>query len=339
MPDSFFDLSVSDKQDLLAKGSSDLGMRAFVLEKDVWVCWALERLFSMPGKLNMAFKGGTSLSKVYKLIDRFSEDIDVSIDYRESTAPLRGDESRSKLKKLSEELRDKVREHTNKVVVPYFQKALRDAFGSTYGKVEVGASGEDVRVFYESVVDQQSSDYVASAVLLEFGGRNIVEPNAEHIVSPYLLPVSADVTYPEAKVTVLAMERTYWEKITLVHVECRKGSATAGAERIFRHWYDLFKMSADLDRYSTAEMYSLLTSVVHHKKAFYNSSAAGYDDCLIGKLQLVPDADLRTTLEADFAKMQDAGMFYDRPPAYDEILARLEEVEQYLNDFIRKHRS
>lgn len=107
------------------------------------------------------------------------------------------------------------------------------------------------------------------ASFFDLSPGDITEPNEKHTVTPYLMPVSQAVTYPEPEVTVLAMERTYWEKATLIHVECRRKSVKGNAARMSRHWYDLFKMSGELKRYFTVEMYELLDSVVRQKKAFY----------------------------------------------------------------------
>lgn len=320
MPDFFFDLTSSEQRDLLNIGASHLGMQPFLLEKDVWVCWALDKLFSMPGKLKMAFKGGTSLSKVYKAIDRFSEDIDITIDFREFAPNLTGSESRSKLNKLSDILKGEVLRYTKQLVRPYIENCLKDQFGSGYGHTELSSDGEKLYINYESVLDLPKVGYISPSILLEFGGRNVTEPNERHRVKPYLIPVSSEVTYPQPTVTVLAMERTYWEKATLIHAECKRPKTRANVSRISRHWYDLFKMSDNLEPYSTGSMYSLLVQVVQQKLAFYHSSSAGYDDCLTGALRLVPGAALRVALESDFVEMQSAGMFYTDPPSFEEIL-------------------
>jgi len=95
-------------------------------------------------------------------------------------------------------------------------------------------------------------------------------------------------------------------------------------------------MSEKLDNYKSAKMYELLSSVVQHKNAFYYSGTAGYSDCLIGKLRLVPGEPLKTFLRADFTAMQSAGMFYDEPPTFDEILDLLAETERQLNKAIKR---
>lgn len=102
MAEQFFSLSRKDQAELISVHSPALGMRSDLVEKDVWVCWALKKLFAMPERKSMAFKGGTSLSKVYKVIERLSEDIDITIDYRDFVEETTGDESRTKLSRLSE---------------------------------------------------------------------------------------------------------------------------------------------------------------------------------------------------------------------------------------------
>lgn len=330
MPDSFFELTSDDRKNLLVKGASELAMQPFILEKDVWVCWALERLFSMPGNLNMAFKGGTSLSKVYDVIDRFSEDIDVTIDYRDSESSLTGHESRSELARLSERLKDQVNEITSKQIKPFFEEALSEEFGASYGCIELSPDGEKLYVHYESVLAEAGSGYLSPSVLLEFGGRNITEPNEKHAVRAYLAKITSEVLFPEPVIRVLALERTFWEKATLVHVECKRPKPR-DASRISRHWYDLYRMSSDLERLCTREMHDLLESVVEHKKAFFHYSFAGYDDCLSGGLRLVPGSELQDVLDQDFAEMKQAGMFYQEPPSFGEILDHLQQVEKALN--------
>lgn len=78
----YFDLPAEDQAELLQSLAPPMGRRAEILEKDIWLCQVLDILFSLPCRKPMAFKGGTSLSKVYRAIDRFSEDIDVTVDYR-----------------------------------------------------------------------------------------------------------------------------------------------------------------------------------------------------------------------------------------------------------------
>jgi len=116
MPEQFIKLPGADQADILNSVAHGLQKAPSVLEKDVWVCWALEALFTMPGRLPMAFKGGTALSKVYNIIDRFSEDVDITLDYRGFVDEIRGELSKSASKKLGEQLKESVTGHSKSVV-------------------------------------------------------------------------------------------------------------------------------------------------------------------------------------------------------------------------------
>jgi hypothetical protein len=283
----------------------------------------------------MAFKGGTSLSKVFGAIARFSEDVDITLDYRgleSSFNPFEEDVSKTKLKKFSEELKSFVREHVFAVAVPHIRSALDADFAHNASafRLDVSDDGEQCRLHYPSVLET-SADYVGNSVLIEFGGRNITEPNSEHMVEPDITQYVNDLELPRAKVSVLSPRRTFWEKATLMHVECHRNTFQVNADRLSRHWYDL-AMLADLE-YGQTALYdrALLADVVKHKKVFYHASYAKYDDCLIGQLRLVPENSVLAALHEDFQRMISAGMFIGEPPAFDLIIDRLRLLETAIN--------
>ena len=143
-----------------------------------------------PGASPMAAKllacASTSLSKVFGAIARFSEDVDITLDYRGldgSFGPFAEGVSRNRLKKFSEDLKSFVRDHAHGVVAPHFQKTLAAEFDAGAFQLEVSDDGEQLRVHYPTVLETPE-DYVGNSVLIEFGGRNITEPNEEHEVRP-----------------------------------------------------------------------------------------------------------------------------------------------------------
>src|SRR5690554_4812741 len=151
MPESFLHLEREEQSQIYRALAPQLARSPVVLEKDVWVCWVLQTLFTMPDRLPMAFKGGTSLSKVFGAIARFSEDVDITLDYRGSGLddtfdPFAENVSRSRLKKFSESLRSFVCDHAHSVVAPHFQKMLADEFDADAFQLEVSDDGEQMRV-------------------------------------------------------------------------------------------------------------------------------------------------------------------------------------------------
>jgi len=340
MAERFLDLSQEERADILNTQADRLGRIAFVLEKDAWVCWVLERLFSMPGRLNMAFKGGTALSKVYGVIDRFSEDIDVTLDYRDLQAhfedkgfdkafdPLTAGVSRSKADRFMAALKDGLCTHVHGVVVPYFRAELNHAFELGPESVEVDGAGENVRIHYPSVFAEH--DYLKKSVLIEFGGRNLAEPQEPQTICSYAAVGLPSLVFPEACVMVLSPSRTFWEKATLIHAECGRESLERRVDRLSRHWYDLALLADHaIGTKALGEDRCLLEAVVRHKRVFYRAKHADYDACLAGKLRLVPKGALLKGLRADYEGMQD--MIFGKVLAFEEVIKRLRALEAQIN--------
>lgn len=333
MAESFLQLSAKEQSEILRGLAPALSRSPIVLEKDVWVCWALKTLFTMPDRLPMAFKGGTSLSKVFGAIARFSEDVDITLDYRgldDSLDPFAEGISRKRLQKFSDDLRAFVLQHAQNIVLPHFQAQLNAEFAGGGQWLELSDDGEKLRLYYPTTLDT-SSEYIPESVLIEFGGRNITEPNEEHEIQPDIASHLPDLEFPISTVSVLLPTRTFWEKATLIHVECQRDEFRANANRLSRHWYDL-AMLADLPLGETAlNDRHLLDDVVRHKKVFYNSSYANYDACLAGQLRLVPAETGLDQLREDFQLMTSAGMFIGEPPIFDVMIARLRALEITIN--------
>ncbi|MEW6775273.1 MAG: nucleotidyl transferase AbiEii/AbiGii toxin family protein [Bdellovibrionota bacterium] len=333
MADVFLKLLAKERETILRKGESQLGRAANILEKDVWVCWVLGKLFAMPGRKKMVFKGGTSLSKAFGAIQRFSEDVDVTIDYREldtSVSPF-GEKppSRSQLDRYTDKLRKELKEYVGGRVVPYFELLLKQEFPS--GDTSVKVEGENVFIHYPSALGEKASGYIPRHILIEFGGRNAIEPNEDHEVHPEIAGEWKDVEFPVARATVLSPLRTFWEKATLAHVACNEGKIRGGAERYSRHWYDLTVLADHSIGKKALVDRNLLEDVVRHKKVFYASKDSRYEDCLEGKFRIIPGEELLVELRKDFERMRSAEMFFVTPPSFEEITARLRKLEEAIN--------
>jgi hypothetical protein len=328
----FLALGSQDRLDVYTTHAVRTGRSAQVLEKDVWVCWVLDALFTMPEAMPMAFKGGTSLSKIYDVINRFSEDVDVTIDYRyldNSVDPFADSMGRKQQDELTKRLRARVAEHIALVVAPYMRERLATEFGLDPDAVRIDS--ENVWVAYPSALKERD-EYVNDAVKLEFGGRNAIDPNERHRVTPYLAAAFPHLAFPAAEVTVLAPERTFWEKATLIHAELSRREFHFGVERLSRHWYDLDRLAeGEIGRRALAN-HLLLEDVVKVKKVFYRSAQADYDLCATGGLRLVStDGDVVAHLQRDYDAMARAGMFYGDAPSFSEILDRLEDLVRRIN--------
>ncbi len=301
-----------------------------ILEKDIWVCWALQTLFSMSDAHHMAFKGGTSLSKVYGAIDRFSEDVDISLDYRsfgDEFDPFAESASRNQTRLLTERLRNRVASYVSDVVAPFVDEAAKRLDCDGQHRIRLGGDGETLHFAYPSVADTPGS-YFKSEVLLEFGGRNVITPNEQRTVAADIAHFTPTAEFPSATVTVLDPKRTFWEKATLVHVACHRRRLTG---RLSRHWFDLACLGAhDIGRDALQDR-ALLEDVVRHKKVFFHAGNANYDECLDGRLRLVPDEDQLPDLKADYEDMYDAGAIGGDAAEFDALMERLRILEAVMN--------
>jgi hypothetical protein len=331
----FLTLSLHERAEVLESIAPVAGLSPLVLEKDVWVVWALDVIFSMPARLPIAFKGGTSLSKIYGAISRFSEDIDLTIDYtafNQGPDPLTSTMSGSAIRKLSDALKAAVAAHVHEAIVPTISQVAREQLGIELAIEIGGQDGEAVRVRYPTAF-QSDARYLPESVLLEFGGRNTTLPNETHVVRTYAEHHVAALDFPVASVVVLSPQRTFWEKATLIHSECHRPRETrrVGPERMSRHWYDLMVLAEhDIGRKAVADR-ELLSNVVALKGVFYRSGFANYQACVDRRFRLLPDDNLLTVLAADYTAMVNQGMFLTDPPKFEDIVKRISDLEEVLN--------
>ncbi len=332
MPE-FLRLPTGEQAEILTAMSVKTGRSAQVLQKDVWVCWALKELFGARTNIRMAFKGGTSLSKVFQVIHRFSEDVDVTLDYRDlcrglGVDPFAADTSKSKKRLFSEQLKERVREYIHQELVPPIAASFIELTNGK-GHVEVSQDGEKVQLHYPSGLGS-GAPYMGDWILLEFGGRNVTEPNGPYRIKAAIADELSALEFPEADVMVLSPERTFWEKATLIHVACHR-QRESSAERISRHWYDLVMLYRKEIGKNALSNRELLNDVVRHKKVFFDASYANYDDCLTKGFLLVPDEPLLAGLRQDYSQMESSGMFDEPPPSFDEIVEVLRQIEDVVN--------
>ena len=223
MAERYLVLSRNDRREVLDVAASASGRPAYLLEKDIWVVWALQMLFTAPMGAPLVFKGGTSLSKAYRAIPRFSEDVDLTHDIRELAPDLVGDnpgalpKSRSQEQRWTREIRQRLAAWTRNTAAPYLAAALHAVEAD--GAVRI----EDSDLFVRYAPLTEGTGYVRPEVKLEFGARATGEPNAPMPVVCDAAPHVPAVEFPTAEPRVMQVERTFWEKATAVHVYCLQG--------------------------------------------------------------------------------------------------------------------
>jgi hypothetical protein len=334
MSEVYLSLSLKEQAQILRSLSTNPSIKrdAILLEKDIWICWALEMLFKMPNRLPMAFKGGTSLSKAFRVIDRFSEDIDITVDYKAFNCedPFAEGVSKTKIKNISLQLRSTLTQHINRKIIPYFEKIISEHFKENFPTIELDNDGETLHLYYPSAIEQRSG-YVTDSVRLEFGGRNITVPSNIQTISTDVSEYLNHLSFPNAEVTVLSPQKTFWEKITLIHYECNRPNLKEDADRISRHWYDISMLANHEIGKQALANHKLLNEVIKIKKTFYDSGFAKYDDCVNGNICLIPSDDYLKLLKDDFNKMIVNKMFYSEPPSFEKVILSVRQVQDQIN--------
>ena len=335
MLDAYFDLSSEDSYDALQAAASRSGRPAHLLEKDIWVVWSLSALFDAPFAAHLVLKGGTSLSKGYQAIDRFSEDVDLTYDIRAivpELAPADGEAlppTRSQEQRWTKTIRERLEVWVRETVSPILLERLKDERVAA----RVTAHPDTLQIEYEP--QGKGSGYVRPVVLLEFGARSTGEPFERRPVTCDAAAHLPEVTFPEATPAVMRPERTFWEKATAIHVFCH-GGLFRGAERFSRHWYDIasldrtgFVASAIADR-------DLARRVARHKSIFFREkdgegAVIDYETAVRGELQLVPDGAAEETLAADYAGMVSDGLVFESAPDFTTLIAQCREIQTRAN--------
>lgn len=326
---------------LFRQAAADKGVDARVMEKDFWVCWSLKKIFALEGHPDLLFKGGTSLSKVFGLISRFSEDVDLSVDRRAFGFTGDRDPTEATGKNERKRLVKDLNHQCHKYIEDRLAPALREVFAFVLGDegeawhLKRDTSAPATLLFdYPTEDAKETLGYMPEQVRLELGAFADHEPSTEHPVYPYACEhYPGYFEAPTCVVKVLDAERTFWEKVTILHAHSHGGPDRAVNRRLSRHYYDVFQLAGSGVREIALGDLPLLERVVRHKTAFYGQAWAKYDEACPGTLRLVPDEALGEVLAADYAEMQTSGFFYgEEPPSFDDILGRLTELELEINE-------
>lgn len=334
--DVYFSLSPSDQGDVLELGRERTGRPAHLLEKDIWVVWTLNALFASRAGCDLTFKGGTSLSKAYRLIDRFSEDLDLTYDIRKLIGDLTGADAfvpanRSQAGKWTRAVRDRLPEWIREEVQPAIQEAL-DREGLTARLELSGIERDKLLLHYPEV--KRGTGYVAPVITLEFGARATGEPHAAMSVTCDVAPYVDSVVFPTATPIVMSIARTFWEKATAAHVYCAQGRIRS--ERYARHWHDLAAIMKSEYFDSIIKDRTVANAVAQHKSHFFiEKDASGqtvdYAAAVTGSLQLVPEDAAREALAEDYSRMlEDQLMVGDALP-FDRLMQTCSELTALAN--------
>jgi predicted nucleotidyltransferase component of viral defense system len=337
--DGFLKMSPKDRRLACLQVEERMHLQAASVEKDFWICWTLRELFALPGiEPHLTFKGGTSLSKAWKLIERFSEDIDLIVD--KQTLGFAGDASpdrapSKKQRKLRlEALMEACRRWVQETLQPALADRIRAALGPTGWKLEVDpdmADGQCLLFHYPGDFDPAEAGYVRPVVKIELGARSDDWPHQEKLIQPYLAEAFPNLASGAAiPVRVLAAERTFWEKALLLHEETFRPADKPRKFRMARHYYDVWCLITRGVAERAAQDRPLFDRVAAHREIFFRWSWVDYTTLHPGALRFVPPAHHLEAWRKDYQEMR-GGMFFGEVPNFDEILRVVGGFEKRFN--------
>ena len=329
---NYFDQDSKTQKLSLEMAAQRMGVVPTIIEKDLWVTLVLEALFSDKSSEIFVFKGGTSLSKGYGVIERFSEDIDVTIDRAlfgthfalEELAQL----GRNERERVIEGLKSQAQQYIRTEVIPLLKEKIE---GTSKEEIEISVSPHDplsVEIFYPSFFREKYL-YIKPKIYIEFGIRGELEPHEDKIVTSYLQQQVPGYQGSELKVRILAPIRTLYEKATLLHQEVHRAAEKTTPLRLSRHYYDLHQLGLkDYLKQATVNI-DLLKAVINHKSLLFPSAWAQYDTILTQGIRLVPVESRIKDLQNDYQQM--AEMFFGEYPSFTQILASIHQMEEEIN--------
>ncbi len=326
-----------ERAEIFAETADRKGLPEAIVEKDFWVCWVLKQLFSvdeLSGRL--LFKGGTSLSKIFHAINRFSEDIDLAVDYAAlgftgQRDPRREDISKSRRASILADMMTDCRRYIGGEFLNALLMRCQEVLGPPVAwSLSVSAQDPNVVRFRYPTAATKSLPYVVPQVVLELGTHAEFVPHDRFTIRSFVGEEFPDlITNADIGVIALLAKRTFWEKATILHAEYHRPAEKPLPDRYSRHYYDVAMLAQGPIRGEALADMPLLAQVVRHKETFYPSGWARYDLAHPGGIRILPKKERLSALERDYRNM--GAMIFGKPPAFDTITETLAGLEQEIN--------
>jgi predicted nucleotidyltransferase component of viral defense system len=327
---NFLQLSINDRLSIFEQVSSPLSLQA--LEKDWWVTQTLGLIFSMNCAPHLVFKGGTSLSKAWGLIDRLSEDIDLALNRQ--FLGYEGDITKTQVSKL----RKKSYEYISDIFFNELKQKFEDAgvTGLTMQLKDVKDPDQDpliIEVFFPSII--RNTEYLKPSILVELGSRSLIEPYSQKSIISLVGEAFDGRNFADKHIIIPVVnpERTFLEKIFLLHEEFQKPTDKIRVNRLSRHLYDIEKIMNSEFAEIAFKNDDLYNQIVNHRSKFTAIGGIDYANHAPNKINIIPPKAIFNDWKKDYEAMQE-NMIYGESLSFEKLIERMEEVQQILKSKI-----
>lgn len=314
------------RKEILSQVSNRTGIRSHAIEKDWWITLALKAVYDTPWAKHLVFKGGTSLTKSWQLIERFSEDIDLAID--KEFLGFSGEPNRSKIERL--------RRNASKFISNDFKNGVEKSLltsGIPKEEFQINAnfaadSIRDPQVLelqYVSVLEPDLNPYLKEKVLIEVGARSLREPSNPREIISIIGQVFPQTSFSDLPFQVQTVDpkRTFLEKAFLLHELFQKGEGTHQHDRMSRHLYDLECLMRTEHSEAALKDTELYNGVIEHRQAFNIVTGIDYSLHQPATINFIPPKEQLNEWETDYKAMQE-NMIYGKSPAFKDLIENLE---------------
>ena len=328
---NFYTTDKAEKEAVFNAIAAENGMTPFAVEKDWWVSRTLEIIFQMSIAKHLVFKGGTSLSKAWKLINRFSEDIDLAID-KAFFKGYSGEISKSKISKLRKEAGN----YTTGTFFEELQEEFKAKGFNDLDFIVIDAEDSDqdprvIEIYYPNSIKSQS-EYVLPRVQIEVSCRSLREPFTVKSFGALVDEVYADKDFAEPlfDVPTVNPERTCLEKLFLLHEEFHRPAEKMRVDRLSRHLYDIYHLTTAGIAEKAINDKELYETIVAHRYKFSRVGEVDYNLHSPKTLNPIPVADKMEEWKSDYAKMKEDMIYEENKPSFEDLINNLNELRTKL---------
>lgn len=327
----------NDFSDAIRIVSSKKGILPLVVEKDFWITWSLKKLFSLDCSVKMVFKGGTSLSKAYNLINRMSEDCDITLNradlgFYDQKDPMTAP-SRKQRDKLLDELRQACSDFILNKLMKKFENSILEDLDQNDFELIPEEDSQSIRFYYPKLLENEQytvGEYIRQSVLFEFGVRGDIYPTNNLPIKSYIEEDLEFFKTPACLISCLSPIRTFWEKATLLHAEYYRPQEKATPERLSRHYYDIYMMFMAGIHTTAMQEQTILQDVIKNKSILFPCSWAQYPLINTEGLKLLPSQLRFRDLEKDYSQTREM-MIYGDKPSFKDLLEVISKLEQEIH--------
>ena len=335
-----------DRRGLFLATANRLGAPLQNVEKDFWVSWVLDLLFNGKGRgePRLLFKGGTSLSKAYGLINRFSEDLDITVFREDLTEEinfdilekLSGKQQRIHMEKIKQAsqhyINGKLKDRLNHHMTAVFQ-SIQLKFDGPFVTQDLSDNSQQTLLVNYPSVSINSNDYIKPTVKIEAGAKSALDPHTIITLQPYAADDIPDISLLVENVVTINAERTFWDKVMILHGLRRwhdkRNELRQQGHRISRHYYDVYQLIHSSVGQKTKNDFALALDCARHAQVFFNSSDLDLLHARKGSFALMPTPLMQQTLKRDYQAM--SSMIFGKCPDFIDVLKTIEELEVQLN--------